>query len=113
MAEVYKAARGMKLEKLMGHHQKVQHRLGTEGAKIASKARRILAQHRHDGHSYIETSTGDMDVWVTLNDERGQLAAHIIEYGRNEYETEDGRTVGAMRPIAPLRKAAGLYGEAL
>lgn len=49
------------------------------------------------GHSYIDTAKGDIDRFLILNDERGQMAAAAIEYGHSAYtvtrEKKDGTTV--------------------
>ena len=47
-------------------------------------ARGHLIAHRHDGHSQITVTRGEVDSFVNLNDERGQRAAAAIEFG-NKY----------------------------
>jgi hypothetical protein len=111
MAEVYRRVKGMEIQKLIGHVRVVQRSLGTHGAAIAARARTNLAAHKDEGHAFIETSTGDMDVWVTLNDERGQAAAMSIEFGREATIGEDGKATGGMRGTRVLRDAAGLDGS--
>lgn len=50
----------------------------------AAVARGLLLAHRHSGDSTITVTHGDVDAFVNLNDERGQLAAAAIEFG-NKY----------------------------
>jgi hypothetical protein len=54
--------------------------------KHAAIARGILLAHRAEGHSRIEVTRGGkfVDAFVSLNDERGDVAAAAIEYG-NKY----------------------------
>ncbi len=112
MAEVFKRAKGMKVEKVVALHERPQNWIDTEANRIGNRAKRNLAQHRHEGHAYIEVTKGDVDRWVTLNDERGQSAAMSIEFGRNATMNDEGELSGGMRGLAVLRRAAGIYGEA-
>lgn len=50
----------------------------------AAIARGILLAHRAEGHARIEVTRGSTDSFVSLNDERGDVAAAAIEYG-NRY----------------------------
>ncbi len=52
--------------------------------KHAAIARGVLVAHRAEGHSFIEVTQGGVDSFVSLNDERGDVAAAAIEYG-NRY----------------------------
>jgi hypothetical protein len=68
------------------------------------------------GHSYIDTAKGDIDRFLILNDERGQMAAAAIEYGHAAYtvtrEKKDGTTVtyevGASEGTFILHRAVNL-----
>jgi hypothetical protein len=94
MAEVFDRVsegqgRGKKLTQVIGLHADVQARLALEAKEGAYRAEAQLAIVRskpgydiRGGHSFIETSTGDVDHYVILNDERGLRAAMTIEYGR-------------------------------
>jgi len=68
----------------------VAHRFGVINAvygvaqKHAAVARGILMAHKAEGHSEIVVERGDVDTHVSLNDERGDVAAAAIEYG-NRY----------------------------
>lgn len=57
------------------------HRVAQEKAAVA---RGVLLAHRAEGHARIDVTRGDVDSFVTLNDERGLHAAAAIEYG-NRY----------------------------
>lgn len=57
----------------------------------AARAKGVLAAHRHEGHSEINVTRGDVDSWVNLDDSRGQRAAAAIEYGHS-----GRRAVGAL-----------------
>lgn len=76
---------------------------------IAVKSRAILATHHDKGNKgkgtrpRIIVRSGRIDSYVILEDPDGGALA--IEYGRAGGVTQDGRTVGTMEPIAPLRGA--------
>ncbi|PSL04132.1 hypothetical protein CLV30_106137 [Haloactinopolyspora alba] len=112
MAEVYRRVKSMELERAIALHRSSQNAIKGHAVSIGNKADAILSRHRHDGHAFIETESGDVDQYVTLNDERGLKAAMSIEFGRKGRENDDGKTVGEMEGLAVLRRAAGIYGEA-
>lgn len=71
-------------------NHEISHKIGVINAvykvaqKHASIARGHLLAHRAEGHSRIVVTRGDVDSFVSLNDERGDVAAAAIEYG-NKY----------------------------
>lgn len=107
MARIYKSVGGRKLTKIIALHKDVQDGLDREAFRMGNKAEALLSGHRHDGHARIEVDEGDVDRYVVLSDERGQLAAMSIEYGRRP--DEDGN--GGMEGLRILHKAAGLEGN--
>jgi hypothetical protein len=112
MAQVYKRVNGMKLEKAMALQVDVQLELGLAANAMAGRASAELARHRDQGHSYIEVETGNVDRYVTLNDERGLKAALSIEYGKapGYSELEDGSVAadGGSPGLFILHRAAGI-----
>lgn len=102
MAEVYKAVRGQKITKFIAREA----RPAVESAvlEIGTRAEGLLAEHHHSGDAYIDVGMGRIDGYVILNDERGQLAAMSIEYGRQP--NEHGR--GGMAGLFILHRAAHL-----
>lgn len=75
----------------------VSHLSGVTGAVRATaeagaaRAKGVLATHRHQGHSEINVTTGDVDAFVNLDDSRGQRAAAAIEFGHSGH-----RGIGAL-----------------
>ena len=47
----------------------------------ARKGQMRLAQHRHDGHSKVTVTEGEVDAFVNLDDTDGDGAAWAIEFG--------------------------------
>jgi hypothetical protein len=92
------------VEHVAALHVDAQNALDRESRKVASKAERKLAQHKHDGHAAIEIDEGDVDRHVVLSDERGQKAALSIEFGRSP----DDEGKGGMEGLFILHDAAGL-----
>lgn len=92
----------------------VQQELMSQTTKAASKASAILSADSdvRTGQSYItvETAWADenydhIDWFIVLNDEKsGWPGAMTIEFGRT-----GARGTGPSRPVAPLRKAVGLF----
>lgn len=72
--------------------------------EIARPARRLLREHRDDGSHRIRTLMEDTDGLVILEGP----AALTLEFGRDEFTTDDGRYVGPMDPLNILGRAAGL-----
>lgn len=109
MAEVFKRAQGRKagwkITKVAAYHRDTQARMDSVTTAHAMRAGAILAQHRHDDHSYIEVERGKTDRFIILNDERGLKAAMSIEYGR---ELPGG---GRTTPVGALRE--GVMGVAI
>jgi hypothetical protein len=69
---------------------------------IAGRARAILAAHRESGDSTVTVEHDRVDSFVVLDDPNGGALA--IEFGRGAGTDSRGRKVGAMEPIAPLRR---------
>jgi hypothetical protein len=71
-------------------NEQVAHERGVVAAnhgvaqRHAAIARGVLLAHRAEGHSQILVTRGSVDSFVSLNDERGDVAAAAIEYG-NKY----------------------------
>lgn len=101
--EIFDYVDGEELERVIARHQDVQWTLETEAYGYAAIAREVLALHRVTGDSYIEVEKGDIDRYVTLNDNRGQHAAAVIEFGRH-------KTGDTSKAVAPLRRAFRLGG---
>ncbi len=57
---------------------------------IENRASMLLRQHRDTGAARITLTHGDVDWFVSLDDQRGYPAAAAIEYG---HMREDGRFV--------------------
>lgn len=103
MAQVFRRAQkggakaGWKVTKVAAYARETQRRMDDVTTAHAMRAGAILAEHRHDDHSYIEVERGKTDRYIILNDERGLSAAMSIEYGREL--PGGGRTtpVGALR----------------
>lgn|SRR5690606_15238434 len=62
----------------------------------ARRAEAILRSRRHEGHSRITVTRGTVDSFVNLNDERGDHAAGVIEYGRSGGKHGPTLGVGAL-----------------
>ncbi|TCC19960.1 DUF5403 family protein [Kribbella sindirgiensis] len=108
MAEVFRGFNGMKFEKALAVEPGVQEGLAEVTLEVAGKAEALLAEHHHDGDAQIDVEVGDVDHYVVLSDERGQLAALSIEFGREPHENEDGELVGGMEGLYILHRAAHL-----
>ena len=115
MAEVFKYAEGasgrrkhQKVEAVVALHVDTRAAIRSTADDMARTATAVLAGHRHDGHAEILRLDGDIDSYVVLSDERGMGAAMSIEYGRPDHLNDDGKLVGGMYGVAPLRTAAGL-----
>lgn len=98
---IYKGLRGTTLAGFVAGLPEVQDALDREAKKRGRKASRILhakAQtHNADPgqRSFVEVTRGRKDRYVWLSDERGQLAAMSIEFGRNpDPETGEGGSEG-------------------
>lgn len=79
-----------------------------EASKRGTKASAVLAAHKHDGHSEIRVYSADVDAYIGLHDERGQMAAAAIEYGRDGYTREIPDKDGNVRTInVPPAKGVG------
>lgn len=81
----------------VSHLLGVRASLAAEGSKIAARARVLLAQHRDTGAARIEESSGRLDRFVSLSDERGYPAAGAIEYG---HLRRDGTFVEGLHVMA-------------
>lgn len=115
MAEIYKKIPGKgggKIQKVIAEHDGVQDWLDEYIFHAAVRAEAILAEHRDQGHAFIEVEAGDIDRYLILNDERGQAAAMSIEYGRapSTRERADGTVEesGGMEGLFILHKAVHL-----
>lgn len=86
------------VDEFIAKSSEVQGSLTDHTKVMARKATAILAQHRLQGHSYIETETYGRGIerLVVLNDTRGLRAAMSIEEGTR-------RSVG----VYALARAAG------
>lgn len=102
------------IDSTIAHTKEAQAGLRKETLDLADRARGIMSDHRYAGHAKITTGGPgqaeraeeypDIDHLVILDDEDGLKAAMTMEFGRKN--GPDGK--GGMRPIAPLRTAAGL-----
>lgn len=109
MADVYGRISGMKLEKFIAVEPGVHGALEDAALEVGARAEAILAEHHHDGDAEILVEElNEVDMAVVLSDERGQLAALSIEFGRDPYETKDGKQVGGMEGLFILHQAAKL-----
>lgn len=91
------------LDRMVAHMPGVRNEVSAEAQQVATRARALLAAHRHDGDSKIEVRrAGGSDSIVSLVDP----AAVSIEYGRGEY-TRDGQVIGATRGLYIMTRAAG------
>lgn len=77
--------------------------VANEARERAAIARGVLGAHRHQGHSRITVTHGDIDSFVNLDDTRGQLAAVTIEFGRTGTRGRGGRSIG----VGALQAAMG------
>lgn len=115
MAKAYRwvkegPGRGMEIQKAMAYQEDVQAKLAYTASYRAARAQTILKMHRFANHSFIQLVHGDVDYHIILNDERGQKAAMTIEFGRvGGNHDVNGNLVAPMDPVAPLRKAVGLW----
>jgi len=103
-ARIYREVNGEKIEHFLASMPGTQAHLTATANAIGAKARSTLARHRHDGHSFIHVTRGEIDRYVALNDERGQLAAMSIEYGRGP--DMDGYGAAIVHPGGILHDAA-------
>jgi hypothetical protein len=108
MAEVYKRINGRKIEKALAVEAGVQAALEDTTLEVAVRAESLLAEHHHSGDAEIDVEAGKIDHYVILSDERGQLAALSIEFGREPHENDDGELVGGMDGLHILGRAAHL-----
>lgn len=115
MAEVFDEINGKQLEKYLAVMPGVQSDLARHAFDIGARAEVLLAEHRQDGHARIERAKGHVDHYVILNDERGQLAAKSIEWGRKAgtyLKVVDGEEIevayGAMEGLYILTRASNL-----
>jgi hypothetical protein len=111
VAEVYASIQGAPFEDWLAHTRMVNDGVHTHAAQRATIAKRIHAEHRKEGHSYVELTKGDRTDWfVNLNDERGLRAAMSIEFGRGASEPDDptAPALGQTRGTWTLHRAFGL-----
>ncbi len=94
MAVVYNRVRGMEIQELIAHQEKVQRDLDRRSNAMGLKAEGLLAIHRHSGHARILVEEGDIDRYIILDDSRGLDAAMSIEYGRRGDEQGNGFSRG-------------------
>ena len=80
-----------KLTKELARNREVRSAVRNEANDIAGRARALLASHRHEGDSKIETKHGSTDSVVSLVDntpqETNALPAVAIEYGHTDKKT--------------------------
>lgn len=110
MAEMYKRVRGMKPERFIAKVGPVQAELERRAFEIGIRAEQSLLEHRLEGHAKIDVKHLDnIDWYIELNDEAGDLAALSIEFGRAGYiDPQDGSVYGAMEGLYILTNAAHL-----
>lgn len=108
MAEVYKGLSGVKMEELIALLPEVQSHLEDATLEIGGRAEALLAEHHDSGAAEIDIESGDIDHYVVLSDERGQLAALSIEFGRQPHRNSAGEMVGGMDGLHILGRAAHL-----
>ena len=109
MAEVYRTVGRDPIERTIARTREAQSGVKHHAIAVQTKAKIILASHRHDGHSTIELRrAGRLDWMVELNDDRGYGVAMTIEFGRQGGNLDkNGNVVSASEPVAPLRRAIG------
>lgn len=92
---------------LISHKAGVRRTIVATTRAGAARASAILAAHRHEGHSRITATYGEVDGFVNLDDRRGQRAAAAIEYGRRlgPDTEEDGRPGSRSVAVHALRGA--------
>ena len=95
-----------RMNKIISHHEDTQDALDHIVGRRAEIAAAELAHHVFSGDSYIDIEVGEVDRYLVLNDERGQLAAMTIEFGREGGTTDKhGNPVSPMPAVKPLRTA--------
>ncbi|GAA5081544.1 MULTISPECIES: DUF5403 family protein [Nocardia] len=90
------------MNRLISHLPGVIKAVSDQAHTVADIARAKLAEHRHDGHSTVTVTHGEVDAFVNLDDSRGVKAAAAIEYG---HVTKEGKHVPG---LYVLTDAAGL-----
>ncbi|MEU7905884.1 DUF5403 family protein [Actinoplanes sp. NPDC049118] len=109
MAYIYKGLNGRKITEVIARNEGVQADLERRTFEIAARADAELVRHRQDGHAEIDIESGDIDFYVILSDERGQMAALSIEYGRAGYiDPQTGEEYGEMEGLFILHHASRL-----
>lgn len=110
MAEIYRVVRGQPIQQFIGKIGPVQAELEARAFEIGVRAETRLLEHRLEGHAAIEVDTfGNIDWYVWLTDEQGDMAALSIEFGRAGFiDPETGETYGAMEGLYILTDAANL-----
>jgi hypothetical protein len=103
VASVEKNIGGVAFHEWLAKTPMVQDVLDETVAPMLQQASSMLAEHRHDGHAFIEVEKADVDRHLILNDQRGLAAAMSIEYGRSA--DEDGN--GGMDGLFILHQATG------
>src|SRR5690606_41746244 len=79
VAEVYRTVGRDPIERTIARTREAQSGVKHHAIAVQTKAKIILASHRHDGHSTIELRrAGRLDWMVELNDDRG----YGVEIGR-------------------------------
>ena len=96
------------LERFIATMPGVQRTIAANTRGIAAAATANLAQHRSEGHSFIETAFGDIDGYVILNDTRGLYAAMSIEFGRGPGDGPGDPFPNGTTGTFVLHRAAGL-----
>lgn len=93
MATVDRHVGGLPIQKWLADRHDVQGVLEEHVQSMKADASGRLAAHRYEGHSFIDTSVGDVDRYLVLNDERGLRAAYMIELETNALHGASGLSI--------------------
>jgi hypothetical protein len=108
MVNLFYNVQGARFDRYIASMIGVRDELDSVAFAAKAHADALLVEHRHDGHAYTEVTKGKLDRYLVLNDERGQMAALSIEFGRDPYtDPETGETDAGMDGLYILHKATG------
>lgn len=109
MAEIDRRFMGKQFEKGLAGWAPVQGWLDGFIFEAQVRAEEDLAEHRQEGHAFIEAESGRIDRYLILNDMRGQKAAMSIEYGRRAATYQVTNPDTGEQEIVRLAAMDGLY----
>jgi len=85
-----------KCNKTAAYHKETKFALRRAASTKAAFAKRKLGAHTHSGDARITVSYGKLDIFVSLDDSRGQRAAAAIEFG---HRSESGTFVEGVHAL--------------